>query len=149
MMEVATKVQSQFRLPDSNAGEGGKVILYSLLEGHLGAPTVLSKMELKVTRRVSVSKIQIPPQHAHPNDAALRWNETPRCFGSRRGLALRAPVRGHPDDAARRCAPGGTRTPVAPRFARPSKGTRRDGHDARRWTGRQVYSWRRVHLLAS
>lgn len=47
MMEVAAKVQSQFRVPDENAGEGGEVILYSLLEGHLGAPKVLSKMELK------------------------------------------------------------------------------------------------------
>lgn len=46
-MEVAAKVQSQFRIPDEKAGEGGEVILYSLLEGHLGAPKVLSKMELK------------------------------------------------------------------------------------------------------
>lgn len=49
MMEVAAKVQSQFRMPDENAGEGGEVILYSLLEGHLGAPKVLSKMELKTS----------------------------------------------------------------------------------------------------
>ncbi|WP_062208306.1 HamA C-terminal domain-containing protein [Demequina oxidasica] len=47
LMEVAAKVQSQFRVPDEKAGEGGEVILYSLLEGHLGAPKVLSKMELK------------------------------------------------------------------------------------------------------
>lgn len=47
MMEVAAKVQAQFRIPDELAGEGGEVILYSLLEGHLGAPKVLSKMELK------------------------------------------------------------------------------------------------------
>lgn len=47
MMEVASKVQGQFRIPDEKAGEGGEVILYSLLEGHLGAPKVLSKMELK------------------------------------------------------------------------------------------------------
>lgn len=46
-MEVVSKVQLQFRKPDANAGEGGEVILYSLLEGHLGAPKVLSKMELK------------------------------------------------------------------------------------------------------
>lgn len=49
LMEVAAKVQSQFRLPDAKAGEGGEVILYSLLEGHLGAPKVLSKMELKTS----------------------------------------------------------------------------------------------------
>lgn len=47
MMEIAAKVQSQFRSPDDKAGEGGEVILYSLLEGHLGAPKVLSKMEVK------------------------------------------------------------------------------------------------------
>ena len=47
MMEVAAKVRSQFRVPDEKAGEGGEVILYSLLEGHLGAPKILSKMELK------------------------------------------------------------------------------------------------------
>lgn len=48
-MEVASKVQAQFRKPDELAGEGGEVILYSLLEGHLGAPKVLSKMEVKTS----------------------------------------------------------------------------------------------------
>lgn len=47
MMEIAAKVQAQFKSPDPNAGEGGEIILYSLLEGHLGAPKVLSKMEVK------------------------------------------------------------------------------------------------------
>ena len=46
-MEIANKVQSQFRKPDPLAGEGGEVLLYSLLEGHLQAPKILSKMELK------------------------------------------------------------------------------------------------------
>lgn len=49
MMEIASKVQSQFRKPEKTSGEGGEVILYSLLEGHLGAPKVLSKMELKTS----------------------------------------------------------------------------------------------------
>ncbi|QXC46898.1 HamA C-terminal domain-containing protein [Rhodococcus qingshengii] len=49
MVEVVNKVQSQFRKPDAKSGEGGEVILYSLLEGHLGAPKVLSKMELKTS----------------------------------------------------------------------------------------------------
>ncbi|WP_417288926.1 DUF1837 domain-containing protein [Corynebacterium variabile] len=49
MMEIASKVQSQFRQPDKNAGEGGELILYSLLEGHLGAPKALSKMEIKTS----------------------------------------------------------------------------------------------------
>lgn len=51
MMEVATKVQEQFRPPEKNSGEGGEVILYSLLEGHLGAPKVLSKMEIKTSKK--------------------------------------------------------------------------------------------------
>ncbi len=49
LMEIATKVQSQFRAPDDKAGEGGELILYSLLEAHLGAPKLLSKMELKTS----------------------------------------------------------------------------------------------------
>ncbi len=49
IMEVASKVQSQFRKPDDLAGEGGEVILYSLLEGYLEAPKILSKMELKTS----------------------------------------------------------------------------------------------------
>lgn len=47
MMEIAAKVQAQFKSPDPNAGEGGEILLYSLLEGHLGAPKILSKMEVK------------------------------------------------------------------------------------------------------
>lgn len=42
-------MQKQFRKPDSKAGEGGEVLLYALLEGHLGAPKILSKMELKTS----------------------------------------------------------------------------------------------------
>lgn len=49
MVEVVNKVQSQFRKPEKTSGEGGELILYSLLEGHLGAPKVLSKMELKTS----------------------------------------------------------------------------------------------------
>lgn len=49
IMEVASKVASQFRKPEATSGEGGEVILYSLLEGHLGAPKILSKMELKTS----------------------------------------------------------------------------------------------------
>lgn len=49
IVQVVNKVQAQFRKPDEKAGEGGEVILYSLLEGHLGAPKVLSKMEIKTS----------------------------------------------------------------------------------------------------
>ncbi|UPL18644.1 HamA C-terminal domain-containing protein [Microbacterium aurugineum] len=48
-VEVVNKVQTQFRKPDAKAGEGGELLLYALLEGHLGAPKVLSKMELKTS----------------------------------------------------------------------------------------------------
>ncbi|BBZ09604.1 hypothetical protein MDOR_37730 [Mycolicibacterium doricum] len=49
MMEFANKVRSQFKPPDPNAGEGGELLLYSFLEAHLGAPKILSKMELKTS----------------------------------------------------------------------------------------------------
>lgn len=48
-VEIVNKVQSQFRKPDAKAGEGGELLLYSLLEGYLGAPKILSKMELKTS----------------------------------------------------------------------------------------------------
>ncbi|TFD37782.1 DUF1837 domain-containing protein [Cryobacterium sp. TMT1-19] len=49
MGEFFRKTQAQFKAPDSNAGEGGELLLYSFLEGHLGAPKILSKMELKTS----------------------------------------------------------------------------------------------------
>lgn len=49
MFEFVKKTQAQFRVPDENAGEGGELLLYSFLEGHLGAPKILSKMELKTS----------------------------------------------------------------------------------------------------
>lgn len=48
-VEFVTKAQNQFKTPDSNAGEGGELLLYSFLEGHLKAPKILSKMELKTS----------------------------------------------------------------------------------------------------
>lgn len=49
IVEFVTKAQGQFKTPDAKSGEGGEVLLYSFLEGHLGAPKVLSKMELKTS----------------------------------------------------------------------------------------------------
>ena len=49
MVEFVDKTKKQFKTPDSNAGEGGELLLYSFLEGHLGAPKILSKMELKTS----------------------------------------------------------------------------------------------------
>jgi len=40
-------VQGRFRNADVNDGEGGELLLYCFLEAHLGAPKILSKMELK------------------------------------------------------------------------------------------------------
>lgn len=49
MGEFFRKAQIQFKAPDANAGEGGELLLYSFLEAHLGAPKILSKMELKTS----------------------------------------------------------------------------------------------------
>ncbi|MBC9936023.1 MULTISPECIES: DUF1837 domain-containing protein [unclassified Leucobacter] len=49
MGEFFKKAQTQFKAPDPNSGEGGELLLYSFLEGHLGAPKILSKMELKTS----------------------------------------------------------------------------------------------------
>lgn len=49
MGEFFRKAQIQFKAPDPNAGEGGELLLYSFLEGQLGAPKILSKMELKTS----------------------------------------------------------------------------------------------------
>ena len=46
-MTVSDRVRSSFREPDSNAGEGGELILYGMLESYNGAPKILSKMNLK------------------------------------------------------------------------------------------------------
>lgn len=48
-VEFVNKVQAQFKLPDEKNGEGGEVLLYAFLEGHLEAPKVLTKMELKTS----------------------------------------------------------------------------------------------------
>ncbi|VXB56765.1 conserved hypothetical protein [Arthrobacter sp. 9V] len=53
--EMRKKIQAQFKTPDENAGEGGELLLYAFLEGHLGAPKVLSKMELKTSPELYVN----------------------------------------------------------------------------------------------
>ena len=47
MHENVKIVQERFRDGDVNDGEGGEIFLYCFLETHLGAPKILSKMELK------------------------------------------------------------------------------------------------------
>ncbi len=45
--EHIKEVQNSFRDYPINSGEGGELLLYCFLEAHLGAPKILSKMELK------------------------------------------------------------------------------------------------------
>ena len=47
MHESVKKVQDSFRDWSVNDGEGGELFLYCLLETHLNAPKILSKMEMK------------------------------------------------------------------------------------------------------
>jgi len=48
--EKVKSVQRSFRRAELNDGEGGELLLYCFLESHLGAPKILSKMELKTAR---------------------------------------------------------------------------------------------------
>lgn len=48
--EKVKSVQRSFRNAELNDGEGGELLLYCFLESHLGAPKILSKMELKTAR---------------------------------------------------------------------------------------------------
>lgn len=48
-MELSQKARSKFIEYMSNKGELGELILYSFLESHLGAPKILSKLELKTS----------------------------------------------------------------------------------------------------
>lgn len=45
--ELVTEAMNKFRDWGNNDGEGGELLLYCFLETHLGAPKLLSKMELK------------------------------------------------------------------------------------------------------
>ncbi len=54
MVEFVNKVKERFKAPDPNAGEGGELLLYSFLEAHLGAPKILSKMELKTSSELYI-----------------------------------------------------------------------------------------------
>lgn len=49
MGEFTQIARDKFKSPDSTAGEGGELILYSFLETYLGAPKILSKMPLKTS----------------------------------------------------------------------------------------------------
>lgn len=75
MAEFVNEVQGRFRKPDPAAGEGGELLLYSLLEAHLGAAKILSKMELKTS----------PQHYVHGTDGVhlleIAANEYQLIFG--------------------------------------------------------------------
>lgn len=48
------RVQAKFQEPNDTNGEGGEVLLYAFLEAVVGAPKLLSKMELKTNNRMPV-----------------------------------------------------------------------------------------------
>lgn len=50
IMEISSEVHGRFRFPETDSGEGGEMLLYAFLEGHLNAPKILTKMELKTAK---------------------------------------------------------------------------------------------------
>ncbi|WP_257203100.1 HamA C-terminal domain-containing protein [Corynebacterium cystitidis] len=54
MMAAMEDVKAKFQQPNSTVGEGGELLLYALLEAGLGAPKLLSKMEIKSSRQMPV-----------------------------------------------------------------------------------------------
>ncbi|BCW12941.1 hypothetical protein NtRootA4_41530 (plasmid) [Arthrobacter sp. NtRootA4] len=97
MGEFFRKTQTQFKTPDANAGEGGELLLYSFLEGHLGAPKILSKMELKTSSEHYVHGTDgVHLLEASPGNYQLIFGEskmygdTARKVGSSAGRGVKA-----------------------------------------------------------
>ena len=75
--EFLMKACSQFKTPDPNSGEGGELLLYSFLEGHLGAPKILSKMEIKTSsEHYSYGSDGIHVLEIAPNEYQLIFGES-------------------------------------------------------------------------
>jgi hypothetical protein len=55
MQTTVKHVQGRFKDATKNTGEGGELLLYCFLEAHLGAPKILSKMELKTSNELYVN----------------------------------------------------------------------------------------------
>ncbi|WP_186372312.1 HamA C-terminal domain-containing protein [Arthrobacter woluwensis] len=90
--EVLASVREKFKTPDENSGEGGELLLYSFLEGHLQAPKILSKMELKTSAEMYVNGADgVHLLEVNPNDYQLIFGES-KMYGdtqSRRGSSLK------------------------------------------------------------
>lgn len=54
-MKLSKEVRSKFKNLKKNQGELGEFLLFCFLEGHLGAPKILSKMELKTSSEMYVN----------------------------------------------------------------------------------------------
>lgn len=53
-MAWAEDIKAKFQEPNATNGEGGEMILYALLEEVVGAPKILSKMEIKTNNKMPV-----------------------------------------------------------------------------------------------
>lgn len=54
-LQLSKKAREKFRNYTQNKGELGEFFLYCFLEGHLGAPKILSKLELKTAKNMYVN----------------------------------------------------------------------------------------------
>lgn len=91
MGEFFRKTQIQFKKPDPNAGEGGELLLYSFLEGHLGAPKILSKMELKTSSEHYVHGTDgVHLLEVAPGDYQLIFGESKMYSDGTRGIGSSA-----------------------------------------------------------
>ena len=54
-LALSKKAREKFRDYTENKGELGEFFLYCFLEGHLGAPTILSKLQLKTAKNMYVN----------------------------------------------------------------------------------------------
>ncbi|MGD1818804.1 MAG: HamA C-terminal domain-containing protein [Pleomorphochaeta sp.] len=54
-MLISQKAREKFKEYKSNEGELGELLLYCFLEGHLKAPKILSKLELKTSNKMYVN----------------------------------------------------------------------------------------------
>jgi len=54
-LQLSKKAREKFRNYTENNGELGEFLLYCFLEGHLGAPKILSKLELKTAKNMYVN----------------------------------------------------------------------------------------------
>jgi hypothetical protein len=68
--------QELFTTTQPNTGEGGELLLYSLLEKNLGAPQILSKMSLKTSSEMQIHGVDgVHAKLLDNGDLAVYWGE--------------------------------------------------------------------------